>query len=154
MALQSNMLEKKIQVRIWCKLPDLLSIQKSQLNFMFMFGDEKIKNFYLSIFRRMEIKMKMNKKMLFLLYSNKKAYFFSLDAFIALVIILGVVLVVKPTIQNESPQINLQEDLVEVLSNLKIGEIDNPYAQQLISDGKIVNLNQSVLEQIGEFYAK
>ena len=121
---------------------------------MFMFGDEKIKNFYLSIFRRMEIKMKMNKKMLFLLYSNKKAYFFSLDAFIALVIILGVVLVVKPTIQNESPQINLQEDLVEVLSNLKIGEIDNPYAQQLISDGKIVNLNQSVLEQIGEFYAK
>ena len=85
---------------------------------------------------------------------NKKGYFFSLDAFIALVVILGVVLVVKPPMINEAQQINVQEDLIEVLSNLKIGEIDNSYVWLLISEGKISDLNQSVLEQIGEFYAK
>ena len=85
---------------------------------------------------------------------NKRGYFFSLDAFIALIIILGVVLVVKPPISNEAPQISLQEDLIKILSNLKIGEIDNPYTYQLILEEKIADLNQSVLEQIGEFYAK
>ena len=84
---------------------------------------------------------------------NKKAYFFSLDAFLALLIILGVILFIKPSSIQVSEEIHLQEDLLMVLSSLKIGEIDNVYAKQLISSGNITNLNQSVLEQIGEFYA-
>ena len=84
---------------------------------------------------------------------NKKGYFFSLDAFIALLIILAVVLVVKPTVKQTAPEVHIQEDLIKTLSSIKIGEIDNSYATQLISEGKVRDLNQSVLEQIGEFYA-
>jgi len=86
-------------------------------------------------------------------FLNKKAYFYSLDAFIALTIILTIILVVKPPTIQTSPQMNLQEDLLDVLSSIKVGEIDNSYVKGLISQGKITNLNQSVLEQIGEFYA-
>lgn len=84
---------------------------------------------------------------------NKKAYFFSIDALIALTLILGVVLVVKPHVTQIAPEMHLQEDTIKVLSSLKIGEIDNDYAKNLISQGKITTLNNSVLEQIGEFYA-
>jgi len=84
---------------------------------------------------------------------NKRGYFFSMDAFIALLIILGVVLFVKPPLTQTSYEINIQEDLLDVLSNLNVGEINNTYTKQLINSGDITNLNQSVLEQIGEFYA-
>ena len=84
---------------------------------------------------------------------GKRGYFFSLDAFIALLIILAVVLVIKPTVKQTAPEIHIQEDLIKTLSSIKIGEIDNSYVLQLISEGKINDLNQSVLEQIGEFYA-
>ncbi len=84
---------------------------------------------------------------------NKKAYLLSLDAFIALIIILGVVLFIKPTSVQVSHDMKLQEDLISVLSSIKIGEVNNSYVKQLISTGKITNFNQSVLEQIGEFYA-
>ena len=84
---------------------------------------------------------------------NKKAYFFSLDALLALIIILGVVLIIKPSTTHVSQEMNLQEDFLSTLSSLKIGEIDNGYVRSLIADGSIKNLNQSVLEQIGEFYA-
>jgi len=84
---------------------------------------------------------------------NKRGYFFSLDAFIALLIILGVVLFIKPQSNQINQEVSLQNDFLTVLSSVKIGEINNSYATQLILDGKITNLNNSVLEQIGEFYA-
>jgi len=85
---------------------------------------------------------------------NKKGYFLSVDAFIALIIILGVVAFIKPQIVQISQDTKVQGDLLNVLSSLKIGEINNSYVNQLIVEGNITNLNQSVLEQIGEFYAK
>ena len=84
---------------------------------------------------------------------NKKAYFFSLDAFIALLIIIGVVLIVKPPVTNVHHEDNLQEDLLLTLSTIQIGNLDNDLAKNLISSRNIINLNQSILEQIGEFYA-
>lgn len=84
---------------------------------------------------------------------NKKAYFFSLDAFITLTIILAVVLFIKPPTSQVVQEIDLQKDLITVLSSIKIGEINNSYVQELIANNTITNLNQSVLEQIGEFYA-
>ena len=93
--------------------------------------------------------IKMNK-----IRRGKKAYFFSIDALIAVVIIVSVILVARPIAKQKQLEMNLQEDTLEVLSSMKINEIENSYAQQLISDKKITNLNQSVLEQIGEFYAK
>src|SRR3989344_3483280 len=85
---------------------------------------------------------------------DKRAYFFTLDAFIALLLILGIVLFVRPSIHSTSPRVDVQDDLLHVLSKLEVGEIDNVYVQSLIASGKITNLDQSVLEQIGEFYAE
>lgn len=84
---------------------------------------------------------------------NKKGYYFSIDALIALIIVLSVVLIIKPIAPVYNPEIVVQEDLITVLSSIKIGELNNSYAKSLINGGEITNLNQSVLEQIGEFYA-
>ncbi len=87
------------------------------------------------------------------LFNNKRGYFFSLDAFIALLVIIGVVIFIKPPLVQTNYSDTLHQDLLSSLSSLKIGELDNFYAYQWIADGSINNLNQSVLEQIGEFYA-
>lgn len=85
---------------------------------------------------------------------NKRAAIYTIDAIIALIMVLGVVLFLKPSAQQTSPIPLLQNDLITVLSSIKISEINNSYVQQLIQNGTIVNLNQTVLEQIGEFYAE
>ena len=91
--------------------------------------------------------MKRNKKI------NKKAYFFSLDAFIALIIIIGVVIFIKPSSPQVYEEMNMQEDFLRVLSSVKIGEINNSLVNEWINDGTITNTNQSVLQQLGEFFA-
>jgi len=84
---------------------------------------------------------------------GKKAYYYTLDAFIALVVILAVILVIKPVTKQETIQVEIQNDLLSVLSTLKINEINNSYVTQLISEGK-ASENLTILEQIIEFYAK
>ncbi|MFA5174474.1 MAG: vWA domain-containing protein [Candidatus Pacearchaeota archaeon] len=83
---------------------------------------------------------------------NKKGVFFSTDALIALIIILMSIVVAYPIIKYSTYETSIQSDVMNVLSVLKIGEIDNVYVQGLISNGNISNLNNTVLEQIGEFY--
>ncbi|MFH1451575.1 MAG: vWA domain-containing protein [archaeon] len=87
------------------------------------------------------------------LRDNKKGYYFSLDAFIALLVLFSIVLVVKPPVNQVYFPEKIHEDLLTVLSSLKIGDIDNSYVMGLIASGEITNENLSVLEQIGEFYA-
>lgn len=84
---------------------------------------------------------------------NKRGYYYSLDAFIALMIILGVILFIRSPFSQTTYESKIQEDILLVLSNLKIGEINDTDIEALISGGEIKNLDQSVLEQIGEFYA-
>ncbi len=82
---------------------------------------------------------------------NKRGYYFTLDAFIALVIIFSLILVIKPIRENIDIKSHFQEDTLKALSSLKMGEINNSYAQQLVlADGK----NKTVLEGIAELYAK
>jgi len=84
---------------------------------------------------------------------HNRGYFFSLDALIALLIILGVVLFIKGPSVNVTHDQRVHEDLLAALSSIKIGDLNNSYANDLRLNGTIKNLNQSVLEQIGEFYA-
>jgi hypothetical protein len=84
---------------------------------------------------------------------DKRGYFYSLDAFLALLIIFAVILFIKPPSSQVHYHSEIQEDILIVLSNLKIGEINNTYVDTLKLNGDITNLDQSVLEQIGEFYA-
>jgi len=83
---------------------------------------------------------------------NKRGIFFSIDALIALgVIILGT-LFIYPLVSTPGQESFVQGDIISVLSTLKVGEINNSYVQSLISQGVLIDLNQSVIEQIGELY--
>ena len=83
---------------------------------------------------------------------GKKGIFFSTDALLALLIIFLTILVVYPVARYSQYKSEIHRDIIKVLSNLKIGEIESVYVQQLINNGDIKDLNKSVLEQIGEFY--
>lgn len=83
---------------------------------------------------------------------KKKGIFFTIDALIALTIILALLIIAIPVINYQKPTNKLQYDLLSTLSNLKIGEVDNAIIKSWIADGTITNVNKPVLEQIGEFY--
>lgn len=82
----------------------------------------------------------------------KRGMFFSIDAVIALVIILLTIALAYPFLNEPRPEVELQSDILETLSAIKIGELDSAYAQSLIADGSITNPNKSVIEALGELY--
>ena len=84
---------------------------------------------------------------------RKKGVFFSMDVLIAVSIIFMSILVVYPVLKHPYHESFVQSDLMVVLSTLKIGEINNSYVNNnLIPNGKINDLNKSLIEQVGEFY--
>ena len=86
-----------------------------------------------------------------------KAYFFSLDAMLALTLVVTTIVLLS-SIDIREPsmaQTNfLSEDLMSVFSELRVGEINNSYVKELIQNGTITQLNNTILEQFGEFYAE
>lgn len=84
--------------------------------------------------------------------SSKKGVFFSIDALIALSIIFLSILIIYPMATTQKSEDLIQNDLIKVLSSMKISEINNSYVQSLIASGKITDMDKSLLEQIGEFY--
>ncbi len=82
---------------------------------------------------------------------EKRGIFFSMDALIAISIVFIAVLIAYPLLTNTEPSTELQHDLIKTLSTIKIGNLNNSYAQSLVASGAIADKNKSVLEQIGEF---
>lgn len=92
-------------------------------------------------------------------FRSKKGVFFTIDAMIGTAIIIAsLVLISKVYINNPQTEVMKfkSQDLTNVLSNIKIGEINNSYAKELINEGVITKeeLNNSVLEEIGILYVK
>jgi len=91
--------------------------------------------------------------------SKKRGYFFILDALLAtLVIVIGVLLIFSSYVNvPKSTQVELlSDDLMNFLSNTKIKDINNPYAGiggYLWNQGAITDQENTLLQQIGEFYA-
>jgi len=81
-----------------------------------------------------------------------KAQFFTIDALIALIIILITIMIALPILNQSQQDSSVSTDILQSLSSLKIGELDNNYSRQLIAQGYISNPNKSVIDQIGEFY--
>ena len=87
---------------------------------------------------------------------NKRgAYFFVIDALIAasvialsLIIIFGTHNVRKET----TPTLRMVEDYTDYLVSTKVREFQGPYRDQLVNDGNITNLDNTLLEQLTEFY--
>ena len=91
---------------------------------------------------------------------KKRGYFFILDAVLGLfVLVIGVFLVTSSYVAAPKPtQVGiLSEDLLNFLSTKKIKELNNQYAGiggTLWKQGDITEPDNSLLQQIGEFYAK
>ena len=82
----------------------------------------------------------------------KKAQFFSIDALIALSIVIILLLVAHQTINYQKPDNKLQYDILSSFSNIKINEVSNPVVQSFIADGIINSTDKPVLDVIGELY--
>jgi len=89
---------------------------------------------------------------------NKKGYFFLLDSMIALGVLSVGAFLVLSTYSNVPFQENvavLSEDIMQFFSNNKIKDINNEYARvggTLWQQGLITNQENSLLQQVGEFY--
>jgi len=86
--------------------------------------------------------------------NSKKSVFFSIDALIALIIIFMTIIVAFPLINHYEHEDFIESDILVIFSSLKIGEVDNGFVKGLIAEGKISNLNNSIIESIGELYIK
>ena len=84
---------------------------------------------------------------------NKKGMFFSTDALVALAIILLVVLVAYPKEESRVISSEIHSDILKTLSTLKVSESNNSFVKNLTNDGRISNSDNTLLEQIGEFYS-
>ena len=90
---------------------------------------------------------------------KKRGYFFVLDAMLALmVLVIGIFLVTSSYVNVPQPaQVSLlSDDLLNFFSNTKIRDLNNPYAGiggTLWSQGDIKDPDNSLLQQIGEFYS-
>ncbi|MBU0666721.1 MAG: hypothetical protein ABIC91_00090 [Nanoarchaeota archaeon] len=87
---------------------------------------------------------------------NKKGVYFTLDAFFASVLLItGIILLSKFSIQeiNTEKIDMLSKDLLSGFSELKTGDLNISWINQDAVNGSIYNLNHSVLEQIGMYWA-
>lgn len=90
---------------------------------------------------------------------GRKAIFFTVDAMMALTImVIGIALIADRHISEREvgSQLSLTNDIVAVLGELKVGEVNNTYVQELIANGSIEGaaLNNSLLEQAAQFWAE
>ncbi|MBN1157481.1 hypothetical protein JXA85_07705 [Candidatus Woesearchaeota archaeon] len=84
---------------------------------------------------------------------KKRGYFFTLDAFVAMgVIIVGLILVFS--LRSEPAEHTQTEffskDMVSLFASTKIYEINNEYVDELKNNKTITNVHYTVLETIGE----
>lgn len=88
---------------------------------------------------------------------GKKGVFHTIDALLASMIIVSLIIFSSMFFAEEKSKEDiayLSQDFSNALLNLKIGEVQSPYVQELISSGEITDTNKSVLEQIGIFWAE
>lgn len=87
---------------------------------------------------------------------NKRgAYFFVLDALLAASIIfisLIIIFTTHNTQPESNPSLRMVEEYTEYLTNTKIRGFQGDYVQRLENDGNITNIDNTLLEQLIEFY--
>lgn len=87
---------------------------------------------------------------------NKRgAYFFVIDALIAgSIIFLSLIFIftTHSTRLESGPTLRVIEDYTAFLIKVKIREFQGAYIQSLVNDGNITDLDNTLLEQLTEFY--
>ncbi|MBI2650696.1 VWA domain-containing protein [Candidatus Woesearchaeota archaeon] len=87
----------------------------------------------------------------------KRGIFFTIDSLLASGIMIVAILLVSNfySVQQQGVNVNYaSQDLVRIFSAMKVGEVRNDYVKSLIASGDITNINNTILEQIGDFWAE
>ena len=87
----------------------------------------------------------------------KKGLFFTIDGILAAGIVFATIIFASSFYAEEQPTFHvnyMSQDLMDTLSAANVQKINNKYINSLISDGTITNLDNTVLDQIVEFWAK
>ncbi len=85
-----------------------------------------------------------------------KGFYFSLDALLASMLIVGGLLLVTQMVaheQNTQRISYVSNDLLTSMTELRVEEMNSTTVNKMISNGEIENVNQTLLEQLGEFWA-
>ncbi len=86
---------------------------------------------------------------------EKKGYFFTLDAFIAASIFaIGLIVIFSSQVYSKetAQEIILADSAMKALGYTQVDEVDSGYIHGMIEDSSITNLDNTLLEQAGEFY--
>jgi hypothetical protein len=87
---------------------------------------------------------------------DKRGYFFTIDAFIAIgILVIGVVLTYlsytsNPTVYQQS---SISSDLMHLFSTTELSSMNSRYVEEQVASGNITNTANTVFEQLGEFYS-
>ncbi len=84
----------------------------------------------------------------------KRGVFFSIDATIATVLIISVLVIIPMFYvkQEEDPQIMyFSSDIVQSLSKIKVGEIDDAAVRELLNNSNVTDYNRTIMEQVLRF---
>ncbi|MBT3720964.1 hypothetical protein HN789_06740 [archaeon] len=92
---------------------------------------------------------------------NRRAYFFLMDAIFALVILMIGFMIIsssKPTETDDIPLALAAENFMDIMASVKLNEIcygcecSIQDVQQQCNNGDILNMDQSMLDYLGELY--
>jgi len=86
----------------------------------------------------------------------KKGMFFTIDSIIGAGVIFTVIILASSLYVSEQPSFNLNylsQDIIKTLSTLTVIEIGNVYINERINSGDITKLDNTILEQIVQFWA-
>ncbi|MBN2459778.1 hypothetical protein JXB28_05830 [Candidatus Woesearchaeota archaeon] len=86
---------------------------------------------------------------------KRGAYFFVIDALIGgSIIFIGLILIFssRVTKTESNPTLSLVNDFVTVISTTQIRSFQGAYVQSLLDDGNITDRDNTLLEQLTEFY--
>lgn len=87
----------------------------------------------------------------------KKGQFFTIDGILAAGIVFATIIFASSFYAEEQPTFHvsyMSKDLTDILSAANVQDISNGYINSLISDSTITNLDNTVLDQIVEFWAE
>lgn len=82
--------------------------------------------------------------------------FFTIDALIAALIMISGLLLMTSSYVSDQPRTlisHLSHDFMNVLGELQVNELNNSFVDTLIANGSIKDVNNTILVQLGEFWA-
>ncbi len=88
---------------------------------------------------------------------RKRGIFYTIDALLASMLLVAAVLMIFYAYHQNESSIDernfISEDILNALSTIKISEVNNSFIAQEYANGNITDMNNTIIDQIGEYWA-